>query len=124
MLINQLHRDVDYKSISEIGCHTMKKNSQKDFHFRLSKEEHKLNIRFSGPENIWSPPFHLDRLGKTFVRLSSINSRENQIVYVNIIIRRATFVILLSGDISAPQYIIENHLDIPVIVHQKVNYHI
>lgn len=100
--------------------HRINKESQKDFHFRLINEEHKLNVRFSGCENVWSSPFYLDRVGRNFIRLSSVNTQDNQIVIINTIIRRATFVVLLTKSTGPPQYLIENRLDIPIVIYQKV----
>jgi hypothetical protein len=124
MIINNLGRDIDCKSIAEVEYHRIKKDSQKYFHFSLPKEEHMLNIRFASPENIWSPPFYLDRIGRTFLRLSSVDMQNSQVVRADTIIRKATFVVLLTESSGPLQYLIENQLGVPIIVNQKVSHKI
>jgi hypothetical protein len=121
VIFNLLDRAIDLKSIVETKYVRIDKGSQSYFHFRVPCEERKLNVRLSGIENVWSPPFYLDRLGKMFLRLYSVNSHEPQVVRVNVILRKATFVIAFSKNRGPLPYIIENQLDFPVIIHQKVS---
>lgn len=116
-----LDREIDLKSIAETKYIRIDGGSQNYFHFRVPCEERKLNVRFSGVENIWSPPFYLDRLGKIFLRLCSVNSHEPQVVRVSVILRKATLVIAFSENRGPLPYIIENQLDFPIIIHQKVS---
>jgi hypothetical protein len=50
--------------------------------------------------------------------------QNSQVVRADTIIRKATFVVLLTESSGPLQYLIENQLGVPIIVNQKVSHKI
>ncbi|KAJ1978459.1 Vacuolar protein sorting-associated protein 13 [Dimargaris xerosporica] len=118
MLKNMLDHSLNFREVGSQHSRCLDANGRAPLHFLHQPRERQLSINFPGVNNLWSAPFGIDQVGRSFVKLNK-NRLERVLVRIDVTLEGPCIFIIFSKVTGDWPYRIENASPVEVILYQR-----